>query len=31
MGLRVGRVVNKYKVAKHFVLTMDDAVFSFRV
>jgi transposase len=31
IGLRVGRVVNKYKVAKHFVLTMDDAAFSFRV
>jgi hypothetical protein len=31
IGLRVGRVVNKYKVAKHFVLTMDAAAFSFRV
>ena len=31
IGLRVGRVIDKYKVAKHFVLTIDDAALSFRV
>jgi hypothetical protein len=31
IGLRVGRVVNKYKVAKHFVLRIEEGGFSFRV
>jgi hypothetical protein len=31
VGVRVGRVVNKYKVAKHFDLVIEDARFSFRV
>jgi hypothetical protein len=29
IGVRVGKVINKYKVAKHFKLTIDDARFSF--
>jgi hypothetical protein len=29
IGLRVGRVVNKYKVAKHFALTITDTAFRF--
>ena len=29
IGLRVGRVINQYKVAKHFALTIEDKVFSF--
>ena len=29
IGLRAGRVVNQYKVAKHFALTIDAASFSF--
>ena len=31
IGLRVGRVVNKYKVAKHFQLTIEDGGFTYRV
>jgi len=31
IGVRVGRVVNKYKVAKHFQLTIDDREFSYRL
>lgn len=31
IGVRVGRVVNKYKVAKHFDLVIEDAKFSFQV
>jgi transposase len=31
IGVRVGRVVNKYKVAKHFELTIKDAAFSYRI
>jgi transposase len=31
IGLRVGRVINKYKVAKHFKLDIEDASLSFRV
>jgi transposase len=31
IGVRVGRVVNKYKVAKHFELTIEAQRFSFRV
>jgi len=31
IGVRVGRVVNKYKVAKHFQLTIDDGRFSYRL
>jgi hypothetical protein len=29
IGLRVGKVVNQYKVAKHFELTIGDNVFTF--
>ena len=29
IGVRVGRVVNKYKVAKHFELTIENAAFSY--
>jgi len=29
IGLRVGRVVNQYKVAKHFELVIDDTRFTF--
>ncbi|MGH8555582.1 MAG: IS1634 family transposase [Polaromonas sp.] len=29
IGLRVGRVINQYKVAKHFELTIGEATFSF--
>jgi transposase len=29
IGLRAGRVVNKYKVAKHFTLTIEDRRFAF--
>jgi Transposase DDE domain len=31
IGLRVGRVVNKYKVAKHFELTIEVGHFAFRI
>jgi transposase len=31
IGVRVGRVVNKYKVAKHFDLTIEDTRFAFRI
>jgi transposase len=31
IGVRVGRVVNKYKVAKHFALDIRDGGFDFRV
>ncbi len=31
IGLRVGRVVNKYKVAKHFELRIEDRRFDFKV
>ncbi|MCR4392703.1 MAG: IS1634 family transposase [Candidatus Acetothermia bacterium] len=31
IGLRVGRVVNKYKVAKHFLLRIEEDRFSFQV
>jgi hypothetical protein len=30
IGLRVGKVVNRYKVAKHFALTIADRVFAFQ-
>ena len=30
IGVRVGKVLNKYKVAKHFELTIDDASFELR-
>ena len=30
IGVRVGRVVNKYKVAKHFELTIEDRRFDFK-
>jgi len=30
IGVRVGKVVNQYKVAKHFELAIDDAAFSFQ-
>jgi transposase len=29
IGLRVGRVINQYKVAKHFELAIDDNTFAF--
>lgn len=29
IGLRVGKVINKYKVAKHFALEITDAAFTF--
>jgi len=31
IGVRVGKVVGKYKVAKHFDLTIEDASFAFKV
>jgi transposase len=31
IGIRVGKVVNKYKVAKHFALDIADGRFDFRV
>ncbi len=31
IGLRVGRVVNRYKVAKHFALTITDRSFTFTI
>jgi transposase len=31
IGVRVGRVVNKYKVAKHFELTIEEKHFDFKI
>ena len=31
IGVRVGRVVNKYKVAKHFALTIEDNRFNYTI
>jgi transposase len=31
IGVRVGRVVNKYKVAKHFALTIEEKRFDFKL
>jgi transposase len=31
IGVRVGRVINKYKVAKHFKLTIEQASFSYHI
>jgi transposase len=31
IGVRVGKVVNKYKVSKHFVLHIEDDSFSFEI
>ena len=31
IGVRVGRVVNKYKVAKHFTLTIEEQRFDFQI
>lgn len=31
IGVRAGKVVNKYKVAKHFVLEIDEGRFAFRI
>ena len=31
IGVRVGKVIGKYKVAKHFDLTIEDASFAFKV
>ena len=31
IGVRVGRVINKYKVAKHFELSIEEASFSYRI
>ena len=30
IGLRVGKVINRYKVAKHFITTITDKSFTFR-
>ena len=30
IGIRVGKVINRYKVAKHFVTTITDEAFTFR-
>ena len=30
IGMRVGKVINRYKVAKHFVTTITDETFTFR-
>jgi len=31
IGVRVGKVVNKYKVAKHFVLEIGEDRFAFHI
>ena len=31
IGVRVGRVINKYKVAKHFALDIEESSFAFRI
>jgi len=31
IGIRAGKVVDKYKVAKHFAFTIQDAAFAFKV
>jgi hypothetical protein len=31
IGVRIGKVVNKYKVAKHFLLTIEDDSFTFEI
>ncbi len=31
IGVRVGRVINKYKMAKHFVLSIEDDSFEFKI
>ncbi|MBC8424042.1 transposase [bacterium] len=31
IGVRVGRVINKYKVAKHFVLSIEDDSFNYSI
>ena len=31
IGVRAGKVINKYKVAKHFVLDIDEGRFAFRI
>ena len=31
IGVRVGRVLNKYKMAKHFVLQIEDGRFDFQI
>jgi len=31
IGVRVGKVINKYKVAKHFILDITDDNFAFRI
>lgn len=30
IGLRVGKIINKYKVAKHFILNISDEEFSYK-
>lgn len=30
IGVRVGKIINQYKVAKHFELTIEDAAFTFQ-
>lgn len=31
IGVRVGRVINKFKMAKHFVLNIDEGYFSYEI
>lgn len=31
IGVRIGKVINKYKVAKHFILFIEDASFHFEI
>jgi hypothetical protein len=31
IGVRVGKVVNKFKVAKHFALEINEADFTYRI
>lgn len=31
IGVRVGRVINKFKMAKHFVLNIDESYFSYEI
>lgn len=30
IGVRIGKIINKYKAAKHFDLDIEDAAFSYR-
>lgn len=31
IGVRVGKVINKYKMAKHFILHIEDSAFNFEI